>query len=62
MFTGFWSFLSSLLESTDDGCVKAISQILYSQYHIWDIFVIYVLVLKTKVFGRKNNQLNFPID
>ena len=35
-----------------------ISQILYGQDHIWDI---YVLGLKTKVFCRKNNQIHFPI-
>ena len=35
----------------------AVSQILYGQYHIWDIFV---LGLKTKC--RKNNQIHFPMD
>ena len=34
---------------TDDGRVMATFQILYGQYHIWDI---YVLGLKTKVFCR----------
>ena len=45
--------------TTDDGRVIAISQILYSQYHIWDISVINVLVLKTKVFGRKRQPNQF---
>ena len=36
--------------SNDDGRVMAISQILYCQYHIWDL---YVLGLKTKVFCTK---------
>ena len=40
-----------------DGSVKAIFQILYDQYHIWEFFGSYIgmLGLKTKVFGRKNN-------
>ena len=45
--------------NTDNGRVLASSQILYGQYHIWDI---YVLGLTTKVFGRKNNQIHFPTD
>ena len=28
-----------IISSTDDGCVMAISQILYGQYHIWDIHI-----------------------
>jgi hypothetical protein len=44
---------------TEDGSVKALSQILYGQYHIWEL---YVLDLKTKVFCRKKIQIHFPID
>jgi hypothetical protein len=39
--------------------VKDIFQILYGQYHIWDL---YVLGLKTNVFCRKNNQVHLPMD
>ena len=49
----------SLLPSTDNRHVKAISQILYGQYHIWELFGSYVLGLKTKVFCRKNKQNTF---
>ena len=48
--------------STDDGRVMAISQILYGQYHIWDIYILYVLGLKTKLFCWNNNQIHFPMD
>ena len=50
--------------STDYERVKAISQILYGQYHIWELFrsYIYVSDLKTKVFCKENNQIHFPVD
>ena len=42
-----WCKMGITQHTTDDGRVKAISQILYGQYHIWDL---YVLGLKTKGF------------
>ena len=45
--------------STYNGCVKIISQILYGQYHIWEL---YDLGLKTKVFCRKNIQIFKAMD
>ena len=46
-----------MTEATDDTRVMAISQIIYEQYHIWDI---YVLSLKTKVFVGKTTKSLFP--
>ena len=46
-----------MTEATDDTRVMAISQIIYEQYHIWDI---YVLGLKTKVFVGKTTKSLFP--
>jgi hypothetical protein len=41
----------SMGETTEDRSVKALSQMLYGQYHFWELFgsYIYVLDLKTKV-------------
>jgi hypothetical protein len=41
---------------TNDGRLMAISQILYGQYHIWDICV----SLKTNVFIGKTTKSMFP--
>ena len=43
-----------IYSGTDYGLLMAISQILFGQYHIWDIFW---LGLKTKVFCGKNNWM-----
>ena len=45
-----------ILNSTDDGLVKATSQILYGQYHSWDL---YVLGLKINVLCKKKFQPPF---
>ena len=51
--------LQSIHTSTEGGSVKALFQILYGQYHIWEL---YVLDLRTQVFCRKKNQIHFPMD
>jgi hypothetical protein len=43
-----------IYRGTDDGRVKAISQILYRQYHIWDRFGIYTNVRKNCSSDREN--------
>ena len=47
-------------QNTDDGRVQVTLQILYGQYHIWDLFGIYMP--ESKVFCRKNNQIYFSMD
>ena len=49
---------------TEDGSVKALLQInsLQPISYFWSIWELYVLYLKTKVFCRKKNHLNFPMD
>ena len=42
-----------MIISINGGRVMAISQILYSQYHVWDL---YVLGLKSKDFCKNNNN------
>ena len=45
-----------------DASVKALSQILYGQYHIWELCIweLYVLDLKTKVFVGTRTRYIFP--
>ena len=49
-FTFKYLFCYALVLTTDNERVMAISQILYGQYHIWEL---YVLGLKSKVFFCK---------
>ena len=47
----FFPSYSVYIIGTDDGRVKTISQILYSQYHIWDFCA---LGTKSNIFCKKN--------
>ena len=56
--------LIQMRETTEDGSLKVLLQILYGQYLILGAFgsYIHVLDLKTTYFCRKKNQLHFPMD